>query len=423
MGEDEGEGPCSARIFRVRFKILFRLCVRGPIFSRTTVVSRARHDARMNESKAHSTGHAPLIVQTFPADDAGSLYAQVFGVTAASEGLRHIRRAKWNSAKAFETAMAPEYLRQEDRLLADFRDDCDLNLTLLRRTTLISVFVCAKYGEVSLVVAGRDAESAEACLEEHRQLFEPRAEDLAPQSPRVQFGYWYLGEKGPEREEKDLAVPSWEQIRDNYAAQTCQAMARLTSGFKPGVGGRLALWHGKPGTGKTFAIRALAWEWREWCQFEYVFDPENLFGSRADYLAKIVIDGDQSRSDEEGRHWRILVLEDTGELLSMDAKERAGQGLSRLLNAVDGLLGQGSRVLLLITTNEELGTLHPAVTRPGRCASQIEFLPLSSNEATLWLSARTSNGVTPKGARTIAELYGLLEGRTVPERSPIGFAT
>lgn len=32
--------------------------------------------------------------------------------------------------------------------------------------------------------------------------------------------------------------------------------------------------------------------------------------------------------------WRI---EDTGELLSIDAKERADQGLSRLLNAVDGL--------------------------------------------------------------------------------------
>jgi ATP-dependent 26S proteasome regulatory subunit len=77
----------------------------------------------------------------------------------------------------------------------------------------------------------------------------------------------------------------------------------------------------------------------------------------------------------------MLVLEDTGELLSIDAKERAGQGLSRLLNAVDGLLGQGSRVLLLITTNEELGALHPAVTRPGRCASQVEFFPLSPVEA------------------------------------------
>lgn len=318
--------------------------------------------------------------------------------------------------------MAPEYLRKEDKLLADFRDDCDLYLTLLRRSALISLFACAKFGEVSLVVAGRDAESAEACVEEHRELFEPAVDAEAPRSPSVRFGYWYLGEKGPEREEKELNVPSWEQVRDNYAAQTCQAMARLMSGFKPGAGGRLALWHGKPGTGKTFAIRALAWEWRAWAQFEYIFDPENLFGSRADYLAKIVIDGNQSVGEGEKSLWRVLVLEDTGELLSIDAKERAGQGLSRLLNAVDGLLGQGSHVLLLITTNEELGALHPAVTRPGRCASQVEFLPLSPAEATLWMASHTTDGIAPKGARTIAELYALLEGRMVPERSPIGFA-
>jgi hypothetical protein len=40
------------------------------------------------------------------------------------------------------------------------------------------------------------------------------------------------------------------------------------------------LWHGEPGTGKTFAIRALALAWKEWCRFEYVIDPVQLFESR-----------------------------------------------------------------------------------------------------------------------------------------------
>ncbi len=79
----------------------------------------------------------------------------------------------------------------------------------------------------------------------------------------------------------------------------------------------------------------------------------------------------------------VLVLEDTGDLLAL--RKRAGQGLSRLLNAVDGLLGQGSIVLLLIT-NKALGTPHQPYRPWGRCVSQVEFLPLTA-EAKTWLKA------------------------------------
>ena len=75
--------------------------------------------------------------------------------------------------------------------------------------------------------------------------------------------------------------------------------------------------------------------------------------------------------------WRLLVLEDTGELLTPDAKTVIGQGLSRFLNVVDGLIGQGLRVLVLVTTNEEIRKLHPAVARPGRCAANVSFGSLS----------------------------------------------
>ena len=379
--------------------------------------------AGMNESKAQSNGSGPHLIQTLPISDTDSLYGQAFGTTPVSEAW-HIRRAKWRSERAYEAAIAPGYVQPEDALLGELRDECDLNLTFKRSGNLISLFACVKYREVSVLVAGHDSKSAGACMDEQRAIFEPPADKVEAEPPSAEFGYWYLGEKGPERDEKKLNVPAWSEIKPNYAARTSVAIEGLLSGFKPGAGGRLLLWHGKPGTGKTFAIRSLAWEWREWCQFEYIFDPENLFGSRADYLAKIVLDGNEAARDGTTARWRVLVLEDTGELLSTDAKERAGQGLSRLLNAVDGLLGQGSRVLLLITTNEELGALHPAVTRPGRCASRVEFLSLSPAEATLWLSSHCEgrNGLAPKGPRTIAELYAILEGRTVPERLPIGFA-
>lgn len=55
--------------------------------------------------------------------------------------------------------------------------------------------------------------------------------------------------------------------------------------------------------------------------------------------------------------------------------------MGRLLNLADGLLGQGLRCLFLITTNEQLGRIHPAVVRPGRCLAQVEFGPLPASQA------------------------------------------
>jgi hypothetical protein len=106
--------------------------------------------------------------------------------------------------------------------------------------------------------------------------------------------------------------------------------------------------------------------------------------------------------DGDGGRWRLLVLEDTGELLAADAKQQTGQGLSRLLNVVDGLIGRALRVLVLVTTNEPLQVLHPAVARPGRCAAKIEFRPFGAEEATRWLRERGHPG--PSSGGTVASL-------------------
>jgi ATP-dependent 26S proteasome regulatory subunit len=124
--------------------------------------------------------------------------------------------------------------------------------------------------------------------------------------------------------------------------------------------------------------------------------------------------------EDDDKLWRLLVLEDTGELLATDAKLRTGQGLSRLLNVVDGLIGQGLRVLVLVTTNEEVGSLNPAVARPGRCAATVAFTEFDPAEATEWL-ARSGAGAV-NDAKTLAELFALSSGVELPARRRVGFA-
>lgn len=233
----------------------------------------------------------------------------------------------------------------------------------------------------------------------------------------VPVSFWSHGSHGPRAFSRQLVVPEWSGIADNYPSAVRAQLTRLASpSFRPAQGGQLLLWYGPPGTGKTYALRALGWEWRRWCSVHYVVDPEVFFGTRAGYMLEVVLDEDE---DEDGR-WRLLVLEDTGELLAADAKEQTGQGLSRLLNLVDGMVGQGLRVLVLVTTNEPLRRLHPAVSRPGRCAARIEFTPFAAEESARWL-ARHELGGNEVTEMTLADLFARAAGATPDPVRRVGF--
>jgi hypothetical protein len=274
-------------------------------------------------------------------------------------------------------------------------------------TLHVSHFKQSRRARVTVTAAR--AELAAAVL---AAAVENAVEERVPAADSVPIGFWHFGAHGPRRVQREIDAAPWASIRANYAEPVARTLEQLMAVDAGSVTGRLLLLHGEPGTGKTTALRALAQQWRSWCQVDCVLDPERLFGDPA-YLMSVALGSD----DDEPR-WRLLMLEDCDELISGGAKAAAGQSLSRLLNLTDGLLGQGRNALIAITTNEDLASLHPAVVRPGRCLASIEIGRLPYGEAVAWLGGAA--GVGPDGA-TLAELYALRTGArpvTVPAPAP-----
>ncbi len=283
------------------------------------------------------------------------------------------------------------------------------------------------WGMFHVTVASKTADVAEnACFALRDQYPASYLTDV--EDSRVPITFWTNGPFGPVSRLRKIEAASWDDIDGNYTAAVNEELGSLMKwDGGPAKDGQLLLWQGPPGTGKTWGLRALATEWSSWAEFHYITDPDAFFVSNPSYMIDVLLSdsymaierdsGDVYEETDADGKWRVLILEDTGELLSANAKEQYGQGLSRLLNVVDGMIGQGLRVLALVTTNDELGDLHPAVARPGRCASQIEFAALTAAEASAWLGEETDTG------GTVAELYARAhEGEDALTQHTLAFA-
>lgn len=256
-------------------------------------------------------------------------------------------------------------------------------------------------GEVLLRVGGEEPDALR--LEALVRKALPKAEGLH----RVGLTFWYWASvRGmATRIRRVLHAPHWEEISANYPAAARVQLDRLIHEGPQAEAGQLLLWFGEPGCGKTYAVRAILQEWRDRFSFHYISDTERFFGN-SDYMLSVLL-------DDYAEKEKLLILEDAGEFLLPDARQQMGQGLSRLLNATDGLIGQGLRSTFLITTNEPVGRLHPAVSRPGRCASQIQFGSFTKEEAQEWLEHHDfESEAAPAGAR-LADLYAFTRGEHV----------
>ena len=263
----------------------------------------------------------------------------------------------------------------------------------------------------------------------------------------VPVNFWAINAQGRVTcRTRRIVVPPWGDVHLNYTSKARDGLESLMNLWPPlEDNGRLLLWHGIPGTGKSYGIRSLAQAWQKWCDVNYIVDPEKFFGS-ADYMLQVVLQSAdegsgtapavsghdvpmdyQSDGKErvyKGHPWSLLIMEDSDEFLTSDAKVRSGQSMSRLLNLTSGFIGQGLNTLVLITTNEPIDSIHKALQREGRCMANVEFGALTEEEGQIWAESQGSNTLV-EGSHSIADLYALLrehrQVRTGSVKPKMGF--
>lgn len=220
--------------------------------------------AHIHQSFEHQTAYQSLVDVQFVSK-------------ALAEGARCVRGARW----ATETL----YPADHPALITSAYYNYNRSFEALARVGEALAHVIRQEDTVTVRLAAASQaalDRAEAELRE--QLPEPEREG----SPSVGLEFSYFTPAGgPIVTTRTLEVPTLADVEGNYPGEVRRALRGMVDHFHPGDGGRLLLWHGPPGCGKTWALRALAHEWRGWCTVRYVTDPERLVAEPA-YLVDVM---------------------------------------------------------------------------------------------------------------------------------------
>ena len=239
---------------------------------------------------------------------------------------------------------------------------------------------------------------------------------------RIPFTFWAASRFGVSSARRRLEAPRWDDdLRQLRRAAARRARSAHACHGRRGSG-RLLLLHGEPGTGKSYRPARAGAGVGAMVRGPLHHRPRRPARVARQRLLDPLLQEIPGGSRTARPPWRLLILEDAGELLAADARATAGQALSRLLNITDGLLGEG----LARAGRGHHQRAGREAARGGRAPGALLGAggvgPLAAPDADAWLAAR---GAEPAGREaTLAELFALAGGRAAaaPRRASWGSA-
>lgn len=203
--------------------------------------------------------------------------------------------------------------------------------------------------------------------------------------------------------------------RGNYTDEVLADFDHVVSDFQTeSPCGRLVIFAGPPGTGKTFIVRALL---KEAPRAAFVLVPPHLVSE----LSGPAILPALTSAKGEMNGPIVLIIEDADRVL---VKRQDGEmnGISSMLNLGDGILGSVLDIRVLATTNAERLEMDPATRRPGRLCRYIEVNALDSGKANQAFTRLTGKPGSYTEGTTLAQVYldargaGWQPPKAVPDR-------
>ena len=212
--------------------------------------------------------------------------------------------------------------------------------------------------------------------------------------------------KGGNFTTKERAVDDNFEIRDldvNYGYGFEKFHNELMDRFHTSTKG-LVLFHGLPGTGKTYYIRHLL---RKMATNNKVviYMPPNMVDHLVDPGFMTFLADEIKDWSNEGK-FCVLLIEDAEPLLAKRQEGVRIQGVTNLLNMTDGLLNDMLNLQIICTFNVDLRKLDSALLRPGRLIARKEFKALSELDANL-LAQRLGIKHHFKKPATLSEIYAM----------------